>query len=107
MPSDCVSNTAERFEDTPDGPKVGALDKKGNPSYGLNKADEKTFSTDYLMDKSIDFIRRNKDKPFAIMLSLPDPHGPNTVRPPYDERFTHFNYESPRTMFKSDAETPA
>lgn len=96
----------KRFVDTPEGPKVGAWDKKGNPSYGLNEADSKTFSTDYLMDKSIDFIRRNKAKPFAIMLSLPDPHGPNTVRPPYDTRFTHFKYESPETMFKTDGETP-
>ncbi len=96
----------KRFVDTPEGPKVGAWDKKGNPSYGLNEADARTFSTDYLMDKSIDFIRRNRDKPFAVMLSLPDPHGPNTVRPPYDTRFAHFKYESPQTMFKSDLETP-
>lgn len=97
----------KRFVDTPDGPKVGAVDAKGNPSYGLNGADESSYATDFLMDRSIDFIRENKEKPFCVMMSLPDPHGPNTVRAPYDTRFSHLNFESPATMFKSDSETPA
>jgi uncharacterized sulfatase len=32
------------------------------------------------------------------MLSLPDPHGPNTVRAPYDTMFDHMTFEEPRTM---------
>ncbi|MBT5169429.1 MAG: sulfatase-like hydrolase/transferase [Opitutales bacterium] len=97
----------KRFVDTPQGPKVGAVDKKGLPSYGLNGADEKSYATDFLMDRSIDFIRANKDKPFCVMMSLPDPHGPNTVRAPYDTRFNHLKFDSPATMFKSESETPA
>jgi len=96
----------KKFEDTPDGPRVAVVDKKGNPSYGVDKADASNYATDFLMDRTIDFIRENKEGPFCVMLSLPDPHGPNTVRPPYDERFTHFDFKSPSTMFKDPTETP-
>lgn len=96
----------KKFEETAEGPRVAALDKKGNPSYDLNAADEDSYATDFLMDRTIEFIDANKNKPFCVMLSLPDPHGPNRVRPPYDTRFDHFDFESPRTMFKSESETP-
>ena len=96
----------KKFKETADGPLVAALDKKGNPSYDLDAADEETYATDFLMNRTIEFIDANKDEPFCVMLSLPDPHGPNRVRPPYDTRFDHFEFESPRTMFKSESETP-
>ncbi len=96
----------KNFEDTPDGPRVGSLDAKGRPSYGVGDAGESNYATDFLMDRTIDFIRENKDDPFCIMLSLPDPHGPNTVRKPYDTRFKHLEFDSPATMFKSKSETP-
>lgn len=96
----------KKFEDTPDGPKVASLDKKGDPSYDVAEADPSNYATDFLMDRTIDFIRENKENPFCVMLSLPDPHGPNTVRAPYDKRFSHFHFESPTTMFKSPSETP-
>ena len=96
----------KKFVETAEGPRVAALDKKGNPSYDLDEADEETYATDFLMDRTIEFIDANKDEPFCVMLSLPDPHGPNRVRPPYDTRFDDFEFESPRTMFKSDSETP-
>ncbi len=96
----------KKFEETDEGPRVAALDKKGNPSYDLDAADEKTYATDFLMDRTIEFIDTNKSEPFCVMLSLPDPHGPNRVRPPYDTRFDHLEFESPRTMFKSESEMP-
>ena len=51
--------------------------------------DEENYTTDWLADKTIDFIKRpRKDKPFCYMVSLPDPHGPVWVRPPYDTMFS-------------------
>ncbi len=89
------------------GPQVGAHDAKGQPSYALDGADSKTFTTDWLCDRTIDFIRAHRDGPFCYMVSIPDPHGPNTVRPPYDEMFDPDVFERPRTFDQTKDQTPA
>lgn len=87
----------KKFELTDDGPRVAAKGKNGTASYGVDDADEKTFSTDFLMDRTLEFIQENKDQPFCYMLSLPDPHGPDSVRAPYDTMFQSQKYEKPTT----------
>jgi arylsulfatase A-like enzyme len=87
----------KKFEDTPDGPRVAAR-KNGKPSYDVAGADEESFATDWLSTKVIRFIEANKAKPFCMMVALPDPHGPNTVRAPYDTMFGHMKITMPRTM---------
>ena len=37
------------------------------------------------------------DMTFCIMISIPDPHGPNTVRAPYDIMYTHYDFQIPKT----------
>lgn len=88
----------KKMEDTADGPKIAATNANGEPSYALENADEKSFTTDFLTDKTIDFIEQNKEQPFSVYLSLPDPHGPDRVRPPYDKMYTHMNFEKPQTF---------
>ncbi|MGY8671611.1 MAG: sulfatase-like hydrolase/transferase [Verrucomicrobiia bacterium] len=98
----------KNFGDTPEGPKVGTTDKKGQPGYGVGDADEKTFSTDWLADKVVDFIDANRSKPFCYMVSFPDPHGPNTVRAPYDTKYNDITVPTPdSTLNKTRAQTPA
>lgn len=46
--------------------------------------DETTYPTDWLTEKSISFIERDRNKPFCFMLSIPDPHTPFKPRAPYD-----------------------
>lgn len=87
----------KQLEDTPGGPRVKARTDKG-PNYGVDGADEKSFTTDFLCDKTIEFIETNKEKSFCYMVSLPDPHGPDTVRPPYNKMFSNQKYEQPRTF---------
>jgi uncharacterized sulfatase len=41
------------------------------------------------------------------MISLPDPHGPDTVRPPYDTMFEHQSYTQPLSARKSAENLPA
>jgi hypothetical protein len=41
------------------------------------------------------------------MLSLPDPHGPNTVRPPYDQQFQDINFDVPPTALKTGSNIPS
>jgi uncharacterized sulfatase len=84
---------------TEEGPRV-ATKKNGNPVYDLSDADEKSFATDWLVDRSLEILDRDKGKPFCLMLALPDPHGPNTVRAPYDTMYDHLTFQQPVTMRK-------
>ncbi|WP_431192259.1 sulfatase family protein [Rhodopirellula bahusiensis] len=86
-------------------PIVAATSKKGQPNYNLAGADEKTFSTDWLCDRAADFVREHAAEPFCYHLSLPDPHGPNTVREPYDTMFENMAVRPP-TTFQLEGEQP-
>ena len=90
----------KQFEDTPEGPRVKARNDKDQPTYDVKGADEKSFQIDWLTNKTIDFINKNKSRPFCYMCSIPDPHGPNTVRAPYDTMFDDMTIETPRTFSK-------
>lgn len=86
-------------------PKVGTT-KNGKPAYGVGNADSTSFATDWLTDRTIDFINNGSDsKPFLAVLSYPDPHGPNTVRAPYDGQFTDMQFVAPRT-YKTGTPVP-
>lgn len=95
------------LEDSESGPRVANLNAKGKADYGIEGANEDNFTTDFLTNKTIDFIEKNKDTPFCFMLSYPDPHGPNKVRAPYDTMFTHFDFQKPKTAFKDPNGLPA
>jgi arylsulfatase A-like enzyme len=47
--------------------------------------DGDTYATDFLTERAREYIAEHGAQRFCLMLSLPDPHGPNWVRPPYDE----------------------
>ncbi|MDP7274734.1 MAG: sulfatase-like hydrolase/transferase, partial [Planctomycetaceae bacterium] len=96
----------KKFENTPDGPRIASRNKQGRADYGLVGADEKSFATDWLTDKVIDFVKANKGKPFCYMVSYPDPHGPNTVRKPYDTMYADAKAPIPRSIEKTLAQTP-
>jgi arylsulfatase A-like enzyme len=88
----------KQLEDTPQGPRVKARNQQDQPTYDVGGADEKSFTTDFLADKTVDFIEAHRGEPFCYMVSLPDPHGPDTVRPPYDTMFADQEYKTPRTF---------
>ena len=96
----------KKMEDTPSGPRVAARNKQGRPTYGVETANEKSFTTDWLVNKAIEFIESRKREPFCYMVSIPDPHGPNTVRPPYDTMFADVQVPIPATLHKTDDQTP-
>ncbi|MCO8122335.1 sulfatase [Stieleria sp. TO1_6] len=78
-------------------PAVGST-RNGEPTYDVGDADEKTFATDWLTDRAIDYITDPvQTKPFFTVVSYPDPHGPNSVRAPYDHRFDDLRFIAPRT----------
>ena len=85
----------KQLEDSPGGPAVKTRNAKGGPTYDVTGADETSFTTDFLADRTAAFLQKHKKEPFCFMVSFPDPHGPNTVRPPYDKMFTHLPFQRP------------
>ena len=78
---------------------------EGNPEVSPYKVigDEKTFTTDWLADKTIDFIKKPRRKPFFYMVSIPDPHGPFTVREPYMSMYQPEDMTVPNNFKESSA----
>lgn len=54
--------------------------------------------TDYFTNKSLNILERDKDKPFCLMLSIPDPHTPDYAKPPYNTMYNHMDLKMPKTM---------
>ena len=81
--------------------KTFTSDKNGAPKAGkrVNSADETSFSTDWLTTRTLEFIKADNDseKPFFHVLSLPDPHTPNTVRAPYNTMYELGDMKVPAT----------
>lgn len=77
--------------------KIMDNDKKMRCNYNSDKSSHRTYVTDYLTSKSLDFIDKNKNKDFAYMLSIPDPHTPHSVRPPYNKMFKDKDFKDART----------
>ena len=94
----------KKFGEQDGTPFIAAKNKQGAPSYAVAGADEKSFATDFLTDRAIEFVHASDD-PFLLFVSYPDPHGPNTVRPPYDHRFDELRFLAPRT-YESGVEAP-
>ncbi len=97
----------KKLVESVDGPQVGSVNAKGVPVYDLNGADEKSFTTDFLTDRAIRFVNKNASVPFCLYLSYPDPHGPDLVRPPYDQMYTNLPYRAPATYNVDEKSTPS
>ena len=54
--------------------------------------------TDFFTDKTLEILERDKHKPFAIMLSIPDPHTPDYAKPPYNTMYQNLDIKAPKTM---------
>ncbi|GAA4237644.1 sulfatase [Postechiella marina] len=85
-------------------PFIAAKDKKGNPSYGMQGANKDSYSTDWLMDRAVDFIDKNKKQSFFCVVSLPEPHGPDAVRAPYNTMYKGVKFDMPRTFTEGRTE---
>jgi uncharacterized sulfatase len=82
------------------------LTKYGGGVWEPEKANEATFTTDFLVDRALEIIDRDKANPFCVMISIPDPHGPDQVRTPYDTMYRHLKFKEPRTANPDPDEIP-
>jgi arylsulfatase A-like enzyme len=66
------------------------VSKKRNIEENGKPLDASTipYTTDAIGDKSVDFIKANKDKPFFLYVSFNAPHTPLQAKPELLERFT-------------------
>lgn len=55
------------------------------------------YLTDVFSDEAVDFVKRNKDKPFFLFLSYNAPHGPLQATEKYLSRFKHIKNKDRRT----------
>lgn len=65
------------------------------------------FMTNYLGEKTINFIEENKDVPFLCMVSIPDPHGPEVVTADYYNMYSSLDYSQPESALKDMSLYPA
>ncbi|MDF7825765.1 sulfatase-like hydrolase/transferase [Pontiellaceae bacterium B12227] len=78
---------------------IGLVPEKQTAKFSSSQqGTPENFTTDFLTDRTLEILERDKNKPFCHMVSIPDPHGPNSVRPPYDTMFDGMHFEHPRTM---------
>lgn len=84
---------APYFQITPNGLK-GISDKVA----AKLPANEIVHLTDYFTDKTLEILERDKSKPFALMLSIPDPHTPDYAKPPYNTMYADLDIQAPKTM---------
>ena len=59
---------------------------------------EVIHATDFFTNKTLEILERDKNKPFALMLSIPDPHTPDYAKPPYNTMYKDLKIEAPKTM---------
>jgi len=81
--------------------KNGTSRGLGDREYNKLTEEDKKLAvnvTDYFTDKTLEILERDKNKPFCIMLSIPDPHTPDYARPPYNTMFDNMKFQAPKTM---------
>ncbi|MFR9511818.1 MAG: sulfatase-like hydrolase/transferase [Rikenellaceae bacterium] len=70
-----------------------------NPNaYEGPNSEEIVHYTDFFTDKTIEIMERDKDKPFCVMVSIPDPHTPDYAHPPYNTIYESLEPQAPATM---------
>lgn len=74
----------------------------GMPDINYDVNAEGEFFTDWLTDKCIEFLNRERDQPFFYYLSIPDPHTPFSVRAPYDAMYKAEDMPIPETLYEKE-----
>jgi arylsulfatase A-like enzyme len=71
-----------------------------------SEIDAGRYMTDWLVDKATDYLKRDREKPFFLMVSIPDPHQSYCVRAPYSTMFDPADMPLPSSA-REDAALPS
>lgn len=81
--------------------KDGTSKGMGDREYNKLSPEDKKLAvnvTDYFTEKTLEILARDKNKPFCLMVSIPDPHTPDYARPPYNTMYDNMKFQAPKTM---------
>lgn len=74
----------------------------GKPELSPEMGDEESYTTDWLTSRAVDYITGHAsskpDEPFFLMISIPDPHTPFSVREPYASMYDPADMPVPSTF---------
>jgi len=78
-------------------------------TFFQDNKEEESYATDFLTDRAMEYMENATlgNKPFAVVLSLADPHGPQVVRPQYRDMYKHLHFRYPETGRKKLKFDPA
>lgn len=85
---------------------LGLVPETQKAHFNARKATTENYTTDYLTNRTLEILERDKDKPFCLMVSFPDPHDPNSVRAPYAKMYNNLPFTSPKTMDIKKSDMP-
>ncbi|CAA6696525.1 MULTISPECIES: sulfatase-like hydrolase/transferase [unclassified Lentimonas] len=81
------------------------VDALGHPIYADDKSKSVKFTTDWLFDRAVDVIKNPTDThaprgndPFFMVISIPDPHTPDSAREPYASNYNDMDIQMPHTF---------
>lgn len=61
--------------------------------------DENSYTTDFIANEAVEFLEnQDKNEPFLLCLSIPDPHQPFNVRAPFDKMYDPEKMEIPASF---------
>lgn len=87
------------------------VEKDGHPEFrpeeSASTADSLTYPTDYFTDRATEYIRAHRDSAFCLVVSYPDPHSANQVRPPYDTMYGAMPFRTPPSAALDTLQMPA
>ncbi|MFI3320951.1 MAG: sulfatase-like hydrolase/transferase [Rikenellaceae bacterium] len=72
-------------------------DKYGFARFKDEKSSNVSSTNDFLCTRALEFIDENSDNPFYYVVSIPDPHTPDTAVGDYTNLYTDMRVEKPRT----------
>jgi len=80
----------------------------GQPQVKTYKdiGDEESYTTDFLANKTIEFIKQHKGQKWCHMLSIPDPHGPDVDRQPYNSMYNEADVSVPESFSLLETDKP-
>lgn len=78
------------------------VSENGNLVLGREVGNEESYTTDWLVDRTIEFLKRHekKEQPFLFTVSIPDPHQPFEIRTPYNTMFDPLKMEIPESFWE-------
>ena len=85
------------------------ITEENEDAFFQDHKEEESYATDFITDRAMEYMENATlgDKPFALVLSLADPHGPEVVRPHYRDMYKHLDFSYPKSGRKTLQFDPA